>query len=149
MINFLTVKGVGNQKFERYGQAFMNVIIAYVEEHPEIVPVASLKKEKQKRSGEPTHLESYRHYQAGKTIKEIAALRGLSVVTIESHLIKCAEESLEIDWEQIFSKAEYQHIIETANQLGGDKLKPLKEALPEEISYFMIKAALVKSRMDN
>ena len=38
--------------------------------------------------------------------------------------------------------------MDTANQLGADKLKPLKEALPEHISYFMIKAALVKASME-
>ena len=87
--------------------------------------------------------------ETGKTIKEIATLRGLSVVTIESHLIKCAEEGLEINWEEIFSKDENLLIMDTANQLGADKLKPLKDALPEKISYFMIKAALVKARMEN
>ena len=40
-------------------------------------------------------------------------------------------------------------ILDTANQLGADKLKPLKDALPEEISYFMIKSALVKARMES
>ena len=60
-------------------------------------------KEKKRKSGEPTHLETYQHYREGKTIKEIATLRGLSVVTIESHLIKCAEEKLELNWDEIFS----------------------------------------------
>ena len=40
-------------------------------------------------------------------------------------------------------------LLDTANQLGADKLKPLKDALPDEISYFMIKAALVKARMES
>lgn len=147
---FLEIKGVGNQKFERYGQSFMNVIIAYLDEHPEILPAAPQQmKEKKRKSGEPTHLETYQHYQKGKTIKEIAALRELSVVTIESHLIKCAEERLEINWLEIFPNNENVLIMKTAHELGADKLKPLKEALPEEISYFMIKAALVKARMES
>lgn len=146
---FLNIKGVGNQKSERYGQAFMNVIITYGAEHPEIIAHVVSKKETQRRNGEPTHMESYHQYQVGKTIKEIAEARSLSVLTIESHLIKAADEGLELDWEQIFSNDTYQQIIEIANQLGSDKLKPLKEALPEDISYFMIKAALAKVRMEN
>ena len=35
-------------------------------------------------------------------IKEIGTLRGLSAVSIENHLIKCAEERLEINWDDIF-----------------------------------------------
>ena len=48
---FLSIKGVGNQKFDRYGQAFMNVIIAYLNEHPEIVsffPSRNERKEEKK-----------------------------------------------------------------------------------------------------
>ena len=145
---FLRIKGVGNQKFERYGQAFMDVIEAYRNEHPEIELPSSQFESKKKKNGEPTHLESYKLYREGKTMKEIATIRGLSVVTIESHITKCAEEQLEIDWKQIFSKDDYQLIVDTANQLGAEKLKPLKEALPEKISYFMIKAALVKARIE-
>ena len=71
------------------------------------------------------------------------------LVTIESHLIKCAEEKLELNWDEIFSQDEKLLILDTANQLGADKLKPIKDALPDEISYFMIKAALVKARMES
>lgn len=145
---FLEIKGVGNQKFERYGQAFVNVINAYLEEHPEVTQSAPQQmKEKKRNSGEPTHLETYEHYRKGKSIKEIAVLRGLSITTIENHLIKCMEERLDINWDDILSEDEKLLIINTANQLGADKLKPIKEALPEEISYFKIKAALAKARI--
>jgi len=144
----LNVKGVGQQKLERYGQAFMESIRAYVAEHSDVAHIPQPKEKSRQNGGIPTHLESYQLYREGNAIKDIATTRSLSIVTIESHIIKCAEEGLEIDWNQIFSVAEYQQIIETANRLGADKLKPLKEALPEEISYFMIKAALVKARIE-
>ncbi len=118
---FLSIKGVGNQKFDRYGQAFMNVIIAYLNEHPELVPSSPQEmKEKKRKSGEPTHLETYQHYREGKTIKEIATLRGLSVVTIESHLIKCAEEKLELNWDEIFSpRSKLTHFGYSYSTWGG------------------------------
>lgn len=81
------------------------------------------------------------------SVKEIATIRELSVVTVEGHLIKCAQERLEMNWDDIFAPDDYRLIIDTANRLSADKLKPLKEALPEHISYFMIKAALVKASM--
>ena len=146
---FLHIKGVGEQKFERYGQAFMNIIAAYLNEHPDIV-ISSPQQitEKREKTSEPTHLETYQLYQNGKSIKEIAVSRGLSITTIENHLIKCVEEGLDLNWDEIFAKNEQVLIVDAANQLNADKLKPLKEALPNEISYFMIKAALVKARME-
>lgn len=143
---FLQIKGVGKQKCERYGPVFISVINDYLEEHPELVSSTIQIKESWKKNKESTHLESYRYYREGKTVKEISEIRALSEITIENHLIKCAEEHLEIDWEKIFSMEQYQLIIETAKKIGAGRLKLLKEALPEEISYFMIKAALVRKQ---
>ncbi|TWD97713.1 RecQ-like ATP-dependent DNA helicase [Peribacillus frigoritolerans] len=146
---FLEVKGVGMQKFERFGDAFLKVISQYVQAHPELETNTMVTKETVKRATKPSHLESYRLYQEGKSIKEIGTLRGLSAISIENHLLKCAEEHLEINWDEIFLEKDFNLVLETAKQLDSEKLKPLKEALPEHISYFMIKAILVKAGREN
>ncbi|WP_286197905.1 DNA helicase RecQ [Bacillus sp. ISL-34] len=146
---FLEVKGVGMQKFERFGAVFLQGISQYVQAHPELEANTMVTKETVKRAATPSHLESYRLYQEGKTIKEIGTLRGLSSISIENHLLKCAEEHLDIKWDEIFLDKEFDLVLETAKQLDSDKLKPLKEALPEHISYFMIKAILVKAGLEN
>ncbi|MGW6665061.1 DNA helicase RecQ [Peribacillus sp. NPDC055009] len=146
---FLEVKGVGVQKFERFGAAFLQVISEYVQAHPELETNTMVTKETVKRATKPSHLESYRLYQEGKSIKEIGTLRGLSAISIENHLLKCAEEHLDIKWDEIFLEKDFNLVLKTAKQLDSDKLKPLKEALPEHISYFMIKAILVKAGLEN
>jgi ATP-dependent DNA helicase RecQ len=146
---FLEVKGVGMQKFERFGDAFLQVISQYVQAHPELETNTMVTKEMIKRATKPSHLESYRLYQEGKSIKEIGTLRGLSAISIENHLLKCAEEHLDINWDEIFLEKDFNLVLETAKQLDSEKLKPLKEALPEHISYFMIKAILVKAGLEN
>ncbi|MDP9740756.1 UNVERIFIED_ORG: ATP-dependent DNA helicase RecQ [Bacillus sp. B2I3] len=146
---FLEVKGVGMQKFERFGDAFLQVISQYVQAHPELETNTMVTKETVKRATKPSHLESYRLYQEGKSINEIGALRGLSAISIENHLLKCAEEHLDINWDEIFLEKDFNLVLETAKQLDSEKLKPLKEALPEHISYFMIKAILVKAGLEN
>lgn len=146
---FLEVKGVGIQKFERFGNLFLQGISKYVQAHPELDTNTMITKETVKRSTKPSHLESFRLYQEGKSIKEIGALRGLSSISIENHLLKCAEENLDIKWDEIFLDKEFDLVLETAKQLDSEKLKPLKEALPEHISYFMIKAILVKAGLEN
>ncbi|WP_364283765.1 DNA helicase RecQ [Peribacillus frigoritolerans] len=145
---FLEVKGVGMQKFERFGDAFLPVISQYVQAHPELETNTMVTKETLKRATKPSHLESYRLYQEGKSIKEIGTLRGLSAISIENHLLKCAEEHLDINWDEIFLEKDFNLVLETAKQLDSEKLKPLKEALPEHISYFMIKAILVKAGLE-
>ncbi|WP_454861380.1 DNA helicase RecQ [Peribacillus frigoritolerans] len=146
---FLEVKGVGMQKFERFGDAFLQVISQYVQAHPDLETNTMVTKETVKRATKPSHLESYRLYQEGKSIKEIGTLRGLSAISIENHLLKCAEEHLDINWDEIFLEKDFNLVLETAKQLDSEKLKPLKEALPEHISYFMIKAILVKAGLEN
>ncbi|WP_375089094.1 DNA helicase RecQ [Peribacillus sp. RS7] len=146
---FLEVKGVGSQKFERFGAVFLKGISRYVQAHPELEKNTLVTKETVKRSTKPSHLESYRLYQEGKSIKEIATSRGLSSISIENHLLKCAEEHMDIKWEEIFTDEEFDLVLDTAKQLDSEKLKPLKEALPENISYYMIKAILVKAGLGN
>ncbi|CAH0286275.1 DNA helicase RecQ [Peribacillus simplex] len=146
---FLEVKGVGMQKFERFGSVFLQGISQYVQAHPELETNTMVTKDTVKRATKPSHLESFRLYQEGKSIKEIGTLRGLSSVSIENHLLKCAEEHLDIKWDEIFSDKEFDLVLETAKQLDSEKLKPLKEALPEHISYFMIKGILVKAGLEN
>ncbi|MFY0781598.1 DNA helicase RecQ [Peribacillus simplex] len=146
---FLEVKGVGTQKFERFGAVFLKGISHYVQAHPELEKNTLVTKETIKRSTKPSHLESYLLYQEGKSIKEIATSRGLSSISIENHLLKCAEEHMDIKWEEIFTDEEFELVLDTAKQLDSEKLKPLKEALPENISYYMIKAILVKAGLGN
>ncbi|MGQ0512976.1 helix-turn-helix domain-containing protein, partial [Bacillus sp. D-CC] len=67
--------------------------------------------------------------------------RGLSRQTIENHLIRCFEDGMEVDWNS-FVPAEYEQLIETAVQNADGGLKSIKEQLPNEVSYFMIRAYL-------
>ena len=90
---------------------------------------------------------TYELFQQGKSLDEIAAERELSRITIENHLFKCAEEEKEIDWSPFLSDEDEQLILEVASSVGDEKLKPIKEKLPENITYFMIKVALFKQKM--
>lgn len=104
-----------------------------------------LKKENEKREpkdpdGRPSHLVSYDLYSSGATISQISKERNLSVITIQSHLLRSAEEGQFINWEKELP-SDCRPLIEAAiAEAGTDKLKPIKELLPAEISYFMIQA---------
>jgi ATP-dependent DNA helicase RecQ len=59
-------------------------------------------------------------------------------------LIRCAEEGHELDWSRIIPAGYEQQIVEVIQHLGSDKLRPIKDALPEEITYFAIHGVICK-----
>ncbi|MDE8674131.1 MULTISPECIES: DNA helicase RecQ [Priestia] len=146
---FATVKGVGEQKQERYGERFTTEIKQFCEDHPDRKREVSAPAPKKARasSKEGSHLMTYELFQQGKSLDEIAEERELSRITIENHLFKCAEEEKEIDWSPFLSDEDEQLILQAASSVGDEKLKPIKEELPENITYFMIKVALFKQKM--
>ncbi|MDA1805589.1 DNA helicase RecQ [Bacillus cereus group sp. BY32LC] len=141
----LTVKGIGEHKLVKYGSHFLEAVQHFIEENPNYAEtikteVVSERKKSGKASAN-SHLETYEMYKQGIDLDEIAKERGLSRQTIENHLIRCFEDGMEVDWNS-FVPAEYEQLIETAVQNADGGLKSIKEQLPNEVSYFMIRAYL-------
>ncbi|EOS8268412.1 TPA: DNA helicase RecQ [Bacillus cereus] len=141
----LTVKGIGEHKLVKYGSHFLQAVQHFIDENPNYAE--TIKTEvvtERKKSGKASansHLETYEMYKQGINLAEIAKERGLSRQTIENHLIRCFEDGMEVDWNS-FVPAEYEQLIETAVQNADGGLKSIKEQLPNEVSYFMIRAYL-------
>lgn len=141
----LTVKGIGEHKLVKYGSHFLQAVQHFIEENPNYAE--TIKTElvtERKKSGKASansHLETYEMYKQGIDLDEIAKERGLSRQTIENHLIRCFEDGMEVDWNS-FVPAEYEQLIEAAVQNAEGGLKSIKEQLPNEVSYFMIRAYL-------
>lgn len=89
----------------------------------------------------PTHLVSYNLYREGKTLIQIAQIRGFTLSTIEKHFIKCLEQDL-VSFEKYISEAEINTIIEAACELETNFSGPLKDYFKDRFSYFQIKIAL-------
>ncbi|WP_410989509.1 DNA helicase RecQ [Bacillus cereus] len=141
----LTVKGIGEHKLVKYGSHFLQAVQHFIEENPNYAEtikteVVSERKKSGKASAN-SHLETYEMYKQGIDLNEIAKERNLSRQTIENHLIRCYEDGMEVDWHS-FVPAEYESLIETAVQNADGGLKSIKEQLPNEVSYFMIRAYL-------
>ena len=75
---------------------------------------------------------------------EIAKERGLSKVTVEGHIIRCADEGEEVDWSRIIPAEYEQLIVDAIGEQGTEKLRPIKDALPEEVTYFAIHGVMSK-----
>ncbi|MBP2646215.1 MAG: ATP-dependent helicase RecQ [Firmicutes bacterium] len=152
------IKGVGETKLERYGNEFIAAIETFMLEHKVEAPRAvdpspdsfdaeqavKVLAEKKKTDEEPSHLITLQLLKDGRTLEQIAAERQLKLLTIQEHLMRCGREGFELDWSVLIPVRYEALILSKINELGSDKLKALKEALPEEVDYVSIKATIAK-----
>ncbi len=89
--------------------------------------------------------ETLKYLKAGKTIKDIAQIRGIKENTVEDHLVEIAQ-SLEYFSISNFVPSDIEREILTLQEmLQTNKIKPIKEKLGDHVSYFQIRLVLAKS----
>lgn len=149
LVSLGKIKGVGQAKLEKYGETFLKIIRNYVQEKGikknNIIEKEDNKSpEKSKNQEIPSYIITFNLYHEGLTIEEIAKKRGLNTATIQTHLFRCFDEGMSVNLDD-FIPLEYEElIIDTIKKVGREKLKPIKEALPDSIDYTAIKATLLK-----
>ncbi len=150
----LKISGVGDSKFDKYGNRFLETIIPYVSENnitPKEIPIETPKKKSSVESSPKVNTAeiSYNLFKQGKSIKEIAEERGFVTTTIETHLLKYFENGENIDLSKYIHSNYEQDIYNAIDTYGAEKLRVLKDALPEGVSYFDIKYFLIKYKQKN
>jgi ATP-dependent DNA helicase RecQ len=93
-----------------------------------------------------TALQTYTLFRNGHSVEEIAIQRNLVTKTIEGHLIECIAAGLPVDISKLVSDSDRTQIEKAIAAQGADKLKPIREALPENITYNMIRFVVAKHR---
>ena len=130
------VSGFGDKKTEMYGQ----VILDALEEFGRGARAAKQGEEKAKPAEETMRLLA-----EGRTLEEIAKVRGRQLSSVVSLIVGLIEKG-ELEFQSSWMDAGKQEKIEEACTLiGFERLKQLKEALPPEITYEEIR--LVAARM--
>jgi ATP-dependent DNA helicase RecQ len=133
----LSVSGIGERKAELYGgeifaafEAFRKGARASAREAPKESPAD----------------ETLRLLAEGKTFEEIAELRGRkpsSVVNMVADLIEKGRLEYRVDW---VGEEHHRLIAEAIAKLGSQWLKPLRDALPEAITYDQIRLGVAWAR---
>jgi ATP-dependent DNA helicase RecQ len=142
---FLNVSGVGEHKLQKFGDRFIAAISEYVVQNNIEVPdnnVDMRSSERRVPIREPqkhTSLISYELFCEGKTVNEIAAERELSRDTIEGHLLDCYLKGMPVDYRFVNPPELEPLIIEAIDKCGTEKLRPIKELLPPEVTYAAIR----------
>ncbi len=150
---FLDVSGVGLAKQESYGKAFVELICARVPEEERQLqaskPVPPAKKTTAPKSdwdmGQlgQTHLETLDLHQQGLSLTEIAKQRDLSPQTIKAHLLRLHFHHREVDISDLIGPDHISLIQRTWQELARpERIKPVFDATPEDISYEMIRYAV-------
>jgi ATP-dependent DNA helicase RecQ len=148
----LAIKGVGEQKYEQYGERFLELIKPWSEQadskpKPSSKPSSSIAK-KDPTDERPSHIISFESWDLEKkSIAEIASERGLSKQTVESHLLRRSQEIEDFDWGRWFDEEQEKAVLRQYEELEEKKLKPLKEGLSENYTYSLIKAVLYKHNL--
>ncbi|HEY2975732.1 MAG TPA: helix-turn-helix domain-containing protein [Pyrinomonadaceae bacterium] len=92
-------------------------------------------------------MQTYTLFRNGHSVEEIAAQRNLVTGTVESHLIECISAGLTVDISKMVSAADRKQIENAIARHGTDKLKPIRESLPEQITYNMIRFVVAEHRL--
>ena len=141
----LRISGVGQKKREEYGEAFLQTIRDWLETHPReefapLAPAAPVVQKSTIRIGLPsTAQETLGLWKTGKSISQIAKIRGLSESTIETHLAQAVEGGETIDPRLFYTEAEEQEMRRALDGYEELSLKPVFEQLEGRISYGKLK----------
>ncbi|PRY15401.1 ATP-dependent DNA helicase RecQ [Pontibacter ummariensis] len=139
-IAMLSISGVGAQKFERYGDAFITEIIGFINEE----------QQKGSKMKGATHLATLEMLQQGYSVEQIAKQRSLNPVTVYSHIATLYEQGYPVNLSPYVSKAEYKAISRAIAKLGAEaKLKDLYEALQEQYDYHKIRLSVSLYKKEN
>lgn len=139
----LSMVGMTQHKVAKYGARILEITATFASEREQKVQ----SKAPMRKDINQSHLVTYDFFQSGKSIKEIASTRNMSNKTIEDHLVRCHSEGYDIPWDTIIPEEYQEAILQAVQELGASKLKPLKEALPAEVTYFQIKAVIAREQV--
>lgn len=143
----LTIKGVGLKKYETYGESFTNLIKEY-SENKGIASIDVGKEEIIREDLVDRYTTTYNCYLEDLSLKEISERRNFTTNTIIEHLSKCEEQGQTVDWSKFLDDpVKEDKILSAINESGIEKLKPIKDLLPEDISYEDIRLVIAKNEL--
>lgn len=134
-----TITGIGERKAESIGA----LILRALEEYRTGARAAEL------QASTPPMQETLELLNSGKSFEEIAAIRGRQISTVMSTIAALVETG-ELEFSPAWLSPEKLSVIEAAcarlQADGYQRLKPLKEILPPDITYSEIRLVVARLR---
>jgi len=140
LVALRAVSGFGDKKVERYGQEILEALRRFQNGD-------RAKNDAHAAAAQPRE-DTLQLLGEGRTFEEIAQIRSRKVSSVISLVVKLMEEG-ELKFETKWLGPErYAQIAAAIEQFGNDRLKPVKEALPEEITYEEIRLVAAHLRLN-
>ena len=139
LAELLQITGIGERKAAAFGQQILDALSRFSKGARAAAPPA--------KKTAPA-LETLSLLAAGKSFEEIAQIRGRQVTTVVNAVANLVEGGL-LEFQQAWMDSARQSVIEAAcGQLGLERLKPLKDALPPEITFDEIRLVVARLRRE-
>jgi len=134
----LQIPGIGERKAEIYGQPILDALEKFRQGKRAAVAESKVK---------PAD-ETLRLLGEGRTLEEIATIRGRQLSTIVNAVANLVEMG-EVEFQREWVSQEKQSVIAAACARAGiDRLKPAKDILPPEITYDEIRLVVARLRRE-
>jgi ATP-dependent DNA helicase RecQ len=135
----LGITGIGERKAEVYGKGILAALARYRNGAR-----ASAAPEKKTAPA----LETLRLLTEGLSFEDIAKIRGRQLSTVVNAVANLVERG-DLEFQPAWVDRNKQAVIEAAcARLGVDRLKPLKDALPPEVTYDEIRLVVAQLRRE-
>ncbi len=143
LMDMAQLKGMGNYTLNKYGEIFLQKIIAYATEHQLAGNMHARKSHTDSSAGKSgkkidTKRQSLDLFESGISCADIATQRNLSPGTIESHLAHFVQEG-KLDVYRLVSREKYCIIADAIAQATVPGLTAIKDVLGSEASYAEIR----------
>lgn len=156
----LEVSGVGERKYDKYGQQFIEKIMNYLNSNninhiwiSKAKSDISIEEKKNNIEGsknikEKSYINTVEMLRVCGSLRKTAGERELTLTTIISHVEKYISEGnsidFKIDFSDIFNEQDEEIVKGVIKSVGFNKLKAIKEQVPSNISYDVIKGIILK-----
>ena len=156
----LEVSGVGERKYDKYGQQFIEKIMNYLNSNninhiwiSKAKSDISIEEKKNNIEGsknikEKSYINTVEMLRVCGSLRKTAGERELTLTTIISHVEKYISEGnsidFKIDFSDIFNEQDEEIVKGVIKNVGFNKLKAIKEEVPSNISYDAIKGIILK-----
>lgn len=156
----LEVSGVGERKYDKYGQQFIEKIMDYLNSNninhiwiSKAKSDISIEEKKNNIEGsknikEKSYINTVEMLRVCGSLRKTAGERELTLTTIISHVEKYISEGnsidFKIDFSDIFNEQDEEIVKGVIKNVGFNKLKAIKEQVPSNISYDVIKGIILK-----
>jgi ATP-dependent DNA helicase RecQ len=142
MAELLGITGIGERKAEVYGRG----ILGALERYRNGARAASLPSSEKKTA---PALETMRLLAEGRSFEDIAKTRGRQVATVVNAVANLVERG-DLEFQAEWIDRNKLAVIEAAcARLGVNGLKPLKDALPPEVTYDEIRLVVARLRREH